>query len=113
MKQSFTRSEVLSLAWAIRRQNQFLTWGQCQAQAWQVVPGAADVLTARVSGSGNLHVEDCPVKTATVFVTGSGNLYCYVLELLQATVSGSGNVWYRGAPVLDLNITGSGEVKPL
>lgn len=37
MKQPFTRSEVLSLAWAIRRQNQFLAWGQCQAQAWQVV----------------------------------------------------------------------------
>lgn len=37
MKQPFTRSEVLSLAWAIRRQNQFLTWGQCQTQAWQVV----------------------------------------------------------------------------
>ncbi len=31
------RSEVLALAWAIRRQNQFLTWGQCQAQAWKVV----------------------------------------------------------------------------
>lgn len=35
-KQQFTRSEVLALAWAIRRQNQFLTWGQCQAQAWKV-----------------------------------------------------------------------------
>ena len=31
------RSQALSLAWSIRRQNQFLTWGQCQAQAWKVV----------------------------------------------------------------------------
>lgn len=37
MKQQFSRSEVLTLAHQIRRQNQFLTWGQCQAQAWQVV----------------------------------------------------------------------------
>ena len=37
MKQQINRSEVLTLAHQIRRQNQFLTWGQCQAQAWQVV----------------------------------------------------------------------------
>lgn len=37
MKQQINRSEVLTLAHQIRRQNQFLTWGQCQSQAWQVV----------------------------------------------------------------------------
>lgn len=37
MKQHINRSEVVALAWQILRQNQFLTWGQCQAQAWQVV----------------------------------------------------------------------------
>ncbi|MFN0216159.1 MAG: SH3 beta-barrel fold-containing protein [Saprospiraceae bacterium] len=37
MKQQFSRSEILTLAHQIRRQNQFLTWGQCQAQAWQIV----------------------------------------------------------------------------
>lgn len=37
MKQQFNRSEILILAHQIRRQNQFLTWGQCQAQAWQIV----------------------------------------------------------------------------
>lgn len=37
MKQQIKRSEVLLMAWAIRRQNQFLTWGQCQAQAWKVI----------------------------------------------------------------------------
>lgn len=36
MKQQINRSEVLTLAHQIRRQNQFLTWGQCQAQAWKV-----------------------------------------------------------------------------
>ncbi|MFN8304039.1 MAG: SH3 beta-barrel fold-containing protein [Saprospiraceae bacterium] len=36
MNQHTNRSQILALAWAIRRQNQFLTWGQCQAQAWQV-----------------------------------------------------------------------------
>ncbi|MEI6410270.1 MAG: SH3 beta-barrel fold-containing protein [Bacteroidota bacterium] len=36
MKQQINRSEVLKMAHAIRRQNQFLTWGQCQAQAWKV-----------------------------------------------------------------------------
>ena len=37
MKQQFNRSEIHTLAHQIRRQNQFLTWGQCQAQAWQIV----------------------------------------------------------------------------
>lgn len=37
MKQQIKRSDVLFMAWAIRRQNQFLTWGQCQAQAWKVL----------------------------------------------------------------------------
>lgn len=37
MKQQITRSEVLTLAHQIRKQNQFLTWGQCQAQAWKVI----------------------------------------------------------------------------
>ncbi|MCE7925034.1 MAG: DUF2693 domain-containing protein [Haliscomenobacteraceae bacterium CHB4] len=37
MKQQINRSEVLTLAHLIHLQNQFLTWGQCQAQAWQVV----------------------------------------------------------------------------
>lgn len=37
MKQPSTRSEALTLAHQIRRQNQFLTWGQCQSQAWKVV----------------------------------------------------------------------------
>lgn len=36
MKYQANRSEVLTLAHQIRRQNQFLAWGQCQAQAWQV-----------------------------------------------------------------------------
>lgn len=36
MQQQSNRSEVLTLAHHIRRQNQFLSWGQCQTQAWQV-----------------------------------------------------------------------------
>lgn len=32
----FNRSEILTLAWTIYRQNQFLTFGQCQASAWKV-----------------------------------------------------------------------------
>lgn len=30
-----TRSEVLTMAWAIRKQTSGLTWGQCQALAWR------------------------------------------------------------------------------
>lgn len=32
-----TRSEVLTMAWAIRKQNTGLTWGQCQASAWRAL----------------------------------------------------------------------------
>lgn len=36
MKNQVSRKEVMTLAWQIKRQNQFLTFGQAQRQAWQV-----------------------------------------------------------------------------
>lgn len=36
-KQNKQRSEVLTLAWIIRKQNNGLTWGECQAAAWLAV----------------------------------------------------------------------------
>lgn len=30
------RSEVLTLAWAIKKQNQFLGFGYCQKKAWEI-----------------------------------------------------------------------------
>lgn len=36
MEKQITRSEVLSMAWAIRRQNPAFTWGSCQIAAWKV-----------------------------------------------------------------------------
>lgn len=37
MKQQFNRSEILSIAWQIRRQETSLTWGQCQSAAWKSI----------------------------------------------------------------------------
>lgn len=48
MKSNTTRSKAMKLAHAIRKQNKFLTWGQCQAQAWKVIKLKAALKTGVV-----------------------------------------------------------------
>lgn len=45
------RSEVLSLAWTIRRQNSGLTWSECQKAAWNSVRLRAALYTGVVGFS--------------------------------------------------------------
>jgi stalled ribosome rescue protein Dom34 len=49
MKQKITRSEILTMAWAIRRQNPLFTWSQCQVQAWKVARLRASLRTGVAS----------------------------------------------------------------
>jgi len=66
-----------------------------------------------VNGSGDVFALNCPVKTAIVTVSGSGNIQLTASESLQATISGSGDVSYKGNPQITKSISGSGRLKKI
>jgi hypothetical protein len=74
--------------------------------------GTVDRLRAVVSGSGDLDLADLVARTATVSVSGSGDVHVHATESLDAVISGSGDVRYGGRPVTSLQITGSGTIRP-
>jgi Putative auto-transporter adhesin, head GIN domain len=73
--------------------------------------GEADDLNASITGSGNIRALECPVQTAIVTVSGSGDARVNVQKTLEANVSGSGNIDVRGNAVINANVSGSGRVR--
>lgn len=63
-----------------------------------------------VSGSGNVDTYGLGSVESDAKISGSGNMYLTVSDVLNATISGSGSIFYRGTPVVNTNITGSGAV---
>jgi len=72
--------------------------------------GTSALCEVKVSGSGDVDAYNMPVVTCDAIITGSGNIYTTVEELLIANISGSGNIYYRGNPLVNSHITGSGNV---
>lgn len=77
------------------------------------ISGQAERLDCSISGSGQLDAVDCPVKTAVINITGSGDARVDVSENLKVTISGSGDVGYQGSPEVTSNVSGSGRVYKL
>ena len=73
--------------------------------------GAAQHVDGSVSGSGGLDLRRVRALTASVRVSGSGDVTLHVTERLEAQVSGSGTVRYSGNPTVNSNISGSGSVE--
>ncbi len=63
-----------------------------------------------ISGSGSVFSYDLPLNTCFINITGSGNTFVNVSDLLDVNISGSGNVYYLGNPVINSTITGSGSI---
>ncbi len=59
--------------------------------------GAAESVSARISGSGNADCVDVIADDVTASVSGSGNIKVYANKSVDASISGSGNVRYKGA----------------
>jgi hypothetical protein len=74
------------------------------------ISGTANSGEYTVTGSGRINADDLRVNECNAKISGSGNVYCYVSDLLDITITGSGNVYYLGSPALSQHITGSGEV---
>ena len=63
-----------------------------------------------LNSSGRINALDLITVKAATTNTGSGKIYVYATESLEATITGSGNIIYRGNPDISYKITGSGEV---
>lgn len=72
--------------------------------------GSAKNFQAELSGSGNLNAYEFECQSVSVMINGSGNAKVHATENLQATISGSGNVYYDGDPIVQTKIEGSGQV---
>lgn len=73
--------------------------------------GEANDLNASISGSGSIRALECPVQTAIVTVSGSGDVRVNVQKTLDANISGSGNIDVRGNATINSNVSGSGRVR--
>ena len=84
-----------------------------------VVTGSGDVNISgkalrgdyRLTGSGDIDAEDLRVNECYITSSGSGNIECYVYDLLDVIITGSGDVYYSGSPEIIEKNTGSGELR--
>lgn len=73
--------------------------------------GAAARLDARLSGSGDVRLQDLTARDVTATVSGSGRLQVHALRSLDASLSGSGAIFYSGNPAkVTRNISGNGAI---
>lgn len=62
-------------------------------------------------GSGDITAYELTVKELICKVGGSGDIYAYPKETLDAYLLGSGEIRYKGAPQTKLTKEGSGDIK--
>lgn len=74
--------------------------------------GNAESADLSLSASGKVDALNMMVSDAYATVTGSGKIYVYATDFLDATITGSGDIYYRGNPQLHTHISGSGSVRP-
>jgi hypothetical protein len=75
------------------------------------VTGQCDKEHARISGSGKIDGRNFITNSATVAISGSGDVYSNVKDYLKATISGSGDIYLYGNPRVDQKRSGSGKIK--
>ena len=74
--------------------------------------GTCKTLNAKISGSGDIRAYDLPTEIVTARISGSGNMQLNVSKSLDATISGSGDIIYKGSPpTVTKSISGSGSVR--
>jgi hypothetical protein len=72
--------------------------------------GTVEDLYTKISGSGNMHFADLKAKSGNCTVSGSGNVYVFVQNRLDAYLSGSGDIVYSGTPSVNSHKSGSGHI---
>jgi len=74
--------------------------------------GDAEVAEYSLNSSGGIDALYLEVSDVHASNTGSGNIYVWATDLLDANITGSGDIIYRGNPLITSRITGSGNLKP-
>lgn len=64
-----------------------------------------------LTSSGRVDGLELLTRDAVTISSGSGNIYVYATENLEATITGSGDIIYRGNPVISFVVTGSGSLR--
>ena len=74
--------------------------------------GSASEVKVRITGSGQMMGKAFKTGSASVFITGSGNVYLAADKDISAHIVGSGNVVYSGnASIEDNKTIGSGRIR--
>ena len=73
--------------------------------------GTANVLNAKITGSGKMYLSDLVAKDVICNVSGSGNMYLNAIVSLKVVITGSGDIVYSGNPTVDIQTSGSGRLR--
>jgi hypothetical protein len=74
------------------------------------ISGITETTDFNISGSGEIEAYSLLQRRCYATISGSGNMYVRVSDLLDAVISGSGNIYYRGNPDVIQRISGSGRI---
>ncbi|NOU46474.1 MAG: DUF2807 domain-containing protein [Bacteroidales bacterium] len=74
------------------------------------INGVCGTSDLNVSGSGNIHAYGMMQDECLATISGSGNIYATVNQILDGKISGSGNIYYKGNPMVYQDISGSGRI---
>jgi hypothetical protein len=64
----------------------------------------------KISGSGQINAATWNLNTASILISGSGDIHTSVEKSLSAVISGSGNIYLKGNPEISQVISGSGRI---
>jgi len=73
--------------------------------------GRVDDQYVSISGAGSYNAERLQAATATVAVSGVGNVIVNAQRTLRASISGAGLIEYTGDPQVTENVSGMGRVR--
>jgi hypothetical protein len=65
-----------------------------------------------LNASGRIDALDLMSYDARTTSSGSGTIFVWATDYLEATVSGSGDILYKGEPQTSFRVTGSGSIRP-
>jgi hypothetical protein len=74
------------------------------------ITGLAETTDMQLSGSGTIFAYGLDQNKCYATISGSGNMYVYPNQLLDARITGSGTIYYKGNPTVNKQITGSGKI---
>jgi hypothetical protein len=106
LKIELTGSGIIDLRDIDALEMDVLLTGSGEIELWGIA-GEGDL---DISGSGKIKAYHMEQDKCYSSITGSGDMYVFVYDYLDAFISGSGNIFYRGNPLIDAKITGSGSL---